>query len=241
VFPQDEHFGTLVALGYLEASGRGVLITRHFHGADLSRHLRLLDEAGVQDACHAAGRWLRKLHGSDASCEQATGMGWADKLDYLTVTYGESLRRDREALAACQCLAEVGPRLGTRKSRPVRLHGDFKPQNMLCDGTRYIGLDIQWRSLGPAIYDLAPFLNHLWLDGHTFGTPNDHSYPARESAFLAGYGCEDNVCAVHWAQLYFALCYLGRYRRQGYLTAAYARWRIGPLVRKLVTQLGEAF
>jgi Ser/Thr protein kinase RdoA (MazF antagonist) len=241
VFPQDAHFGTLVSLGYLEAFGRGVSITRHSPGVDLNRHLRTLGESGVQGACHAAGRWLRRLHDS-APDDGAAGIGLAEKLDYLAVTYGKSLGSDREALAACQYLDKIGSRLDTWRSRLVRLHGDFKPQNMLCDGTRYVGLDIQWRSVGPAIYDLAPFLNHLWLDGHIFGPlRGHHSYPQCESAFLAGYGCEDDVHAMHWAQLYFALCHLGRYRQKGHLAAAYARWRVGPLVKKLVAQLERSF
>lgn len=240
VFPQDEHFGTLVSLGYLEASGRGIMITRHCRGDDLARHLRSLDEAGAQEACRAAGIWLRRLHESDATDVPTRGLDVADKLHYLAATYGAVLHRDRETRTACRYLEQAGSRIDAGRGRDVRQHGDFKPQNMLCDGTRYIGLDIHWRSTGSAVYDLAPFLNHLWLAGRPLGgLLPDRRYRQRESMFLAGYGYEDGAQALRWAQLYFALCHLGAYRRKGRLAASYAGWRIEPLVRELVGQLGE--
>ncbi|KZC39554.1 aminoglycoside phosphotransferase [Rhodanobacter sp. FW510-R12] len=240
VFPQDEHFGTLVSLGYLEAWGRGVMITRHFGGDNLAQHLRSLGEPGARAACRAAGAWLRRLHESGAPDVQTSVLGVADKLDYLVVTYGAVLRRDRETQAACRCLEQTASRIEASGFRFVRQHGDFKPQNMLYDGTRYIGLDIHWQSAGPAVYDLAPFLNHLWLLGRTLGgLPTNRHDRQRESMFLAGYGYEDGARALHWAQLYFALCYLGAYRQKGWLAANYARWRIGPLVRELARRLEE--
>lgn len=241
VFPQDEHFGTLVSLGYLEASGRGIMITRHFGGDDLARHLRSLGEPGAQKACHAAGVWLRRLHESGATEGQTSMLGVADKLDYLAVNYGAVLRRDRETQAAYRCLEQAGSRIDARKFAGVRQHGDFKPQNMLCDGTRYIGLDIHWQSVGSAVYDLAPFLNHLWLVGRTLGgSPAHRHYRQRESMFLAGYGYGDGAQALHWAQLYFALCHLGAYRQKGRLAAGYASWRIRPLARELANEMRAA-
>ncbi|UJM91443.1 aminoglycoside phosphotransferase family protein [Rhodanobacter denitrificans] len=240
VFPQDEHFGTLLSLGYLESAGRGIMVTRHFCGDNLAQHLRSLGEPDAREACRAAGVWLRKLHQSGDPDVQMQMLGVADKLDYLAVTYGAVLRRDRETWTAYRCLEQTGLRMDAREFAGVRQHGDFKPQNMLCDGTRYIGLDIHWQSIGPAVYDLAPFLNHLWLVCRTFGSllTNRH-YLQRESMFLAGYGYGNDPQAVYWAQLYFALCYLGAYRQKGRLAANYARWRIGPLVRELARRLEE--
>lgn len=238
VFPQDEHFGTLVSLGYLEVSGRGIMITRHFGGDSLAQHLRAMNESGAREACHAAGEWLRRLHESGTTAGQTSRLGVTDKLDYLAVAYGAVLHRDREAQTAYRCLEQVGSRIDAREFRVVRQHGDFKPQNMLCDGTRYVGLDIHWQSVGSAVYDLAPFLNHLWLVGRTpGGSPANRHYRQRESMFLAGYGYEDGAQALHWARLYFALCHLGAYRRKGRLAAAYASWRIGPLVRELANEM----
>lgn len=240
VFPQDEHFGTLVSLGYLEYSGRGIMITRHCRGDDLAHYLRSRSESDAQESCHAAGVWLRKLHESNQPGGQPRVLGVADKLDYLAATYGAVLRRNRDTWAAFRCLEQAASSIDTMRCRVVRQHGDFKPQNMLCGGTRYIGLDIHWQSTGPAIYDLAPFLNHLWLASRTLaGLRANRHYRQRESMFLAGYGDGNDTQALHWAQLYFALCHLGGYRQKGRLQASYARWRIGPLVRDLSRQLGE--
>lgn len=242
VFPQDEHYGTLVSLGYVESSERGIMITRHFRGSDLTHYLRSPSAPGAPGACHAAGVWLRKLHDSNQVDQQTQVPGVADKLEYLKDTYGAVLRPDRNLLTACRRLEQAASHTDSRRSRVVRQHGDFKPQNMLCDGIRYIGLDIQWQSIGSAIYDLAPFLNHLWLAGRTLGCSfaNRH-YRHRESMFLAGYGYrdEDDTRAVHWAQLYFALCYVGGYRQKGRLAAGYASWRLGPLIRELSARLAD--
>lgn len=124
--------------------------------------------------------------------------------------------------------------------RPVRIHGDFKPQNMLYDGTRCTGLDTHWMSVGAPLYDLAPFLNHLWLAGvGRRGSPAGSRYLLAEEAFLRGYGTAVSMRALRWVQLYFALCYLGGYRQRGRLGVAYASWRIWPLVKRLEGQLRE--
>lgn len=238
-FPQDEHFGTLASLGYLESSGLGIMITRYFRGNDLAHCLGSMNEDIAREACRAAGIWLRKLHGSGDPDSQAQKPDVTHKLDYLANTYGAVLRRERETWAAFRCLEQAASRINTMRFRVVRQHGDFKPQNMLYDGSRYVGLDIHWQNVGSPIYDLAPFLNHLWLAGRGLGGPRKNlHYRQRESMFLAGYGNGDDAQAVRWAQLYFALCYLGGYRRRGRLRASYANWKVGPLVRELAAQLG---
>lgn len=241
VFPQDEHYGTLVPLGYLESSGQGILITHHFRGGDLAHYVRSLNATGAQEACHAAGFWLRKLHESSDAAVEGRVLGVADKLEYLAATYGAALRGDRKAWAAYQCLEQTGSRIDTRIFPVVRQHGDFKPDNILCDGTRYVGLDIQWQIVGPAVYDLAPFLNSLWLAVRRVGDLriSRHRQQA-ETGFLAGYGSVVDMRALRWAQLYFALCQLGGYRKRGRLVASYANWTVWPLVRKLASQLAEA-
>lgn len=241
VFPCDEHFGILAAQGYLEDSGHGVVVTGYIPGTDLERYMQTLEEPQVQRACEAAGRWLRKLHDVGSACAQSGQIDVADKLEYLGDTYGDWLLRDGNTKSAHQCLEKVAPDLANRIVRVVRLHGDFKAQNMLCDGIRYIGLDIHWRNVGPSIFDLAPFLNHLWLNGRGLRCRvSDHTYQQRQARFLSGYGYEDDPRAVHWAQLYFALCQVGRLRQKGLLSANYANWRMGPLVKKLVAQLEAA-
>jgi len=239
VFPQDKRYGTLVPLDYLESAGNGIVITRYFRGGDLGRRLRSLNASGRREACRSAGIWLRKLHESGDSGMQRGVLGVADKLDYLASTYGDVLGADAETRKAWELLAQEAARADMVAVRSVRLHGDFKPENMLCDGTKYVGLDIDWRNVGAAVYDLAPFLNHLRLAGRVMG----HARADRlltEAEFMAGYGGSVPVRALRWAQLYFALCYLGGHRAHGRLTAIYAHLRVRPLVLDLARRLQEA-
>lgn len=236
-FPADLRYATLEPLGYIESVGSGIVITRLFHGKDLIHYMRKLDTTSVAEACREAGGWLRTLHESGECDAQRRGLDAADKLSYLTNSYGALLRGDSKMWAAYRCLVQEGLRIGTPAFCAVRLHGDFKPENMLCDGRRYVGLDVQWQTAGPAVYDLAPFLNHLWLAGGSPGFPANRHYQQAETAFLAGYGHVDDMRVLRWAQLYFALCQLGGYRKRGHLAASYARWKIWPLVRRLTGQL----
>ena len=239
-FPQDERYGTLVPLDYLEFAGSGIVITRYFSGGDLASRLRSLDAPGRQEACRSAGTWLRKLHESGDSGMQRGALGVADKLDYLASTYGDVLDADAKTRRARELLAQKVASAEVVAVRSVRLHGDFKPENMLCDGTKYVGLDIHWRNVGAAVYDLAPFLNHLRLAGRATGRAHaDRLCELAEAEFMAGYGDSVPVCALRWAQLYFALCYLGGYRAHGRLTAIYAHLRVRPLVLDLARRLQE--
>ncbi|NMW22868.1 phosphotransferase family protein [Rhodanobacter soli] len=236
-FPQDERYGTLVPLDYLESAGNGIVITRYFCGDDLARRLRSLDVSGRREACRSAGIWLRKLHESGDSGMQTGGLGVADKLDYLASTYGDVLDADAKTRKARELLAQEAARAEMVALHSVRLHGDFKPQNMLCDGTKYVGLDIHWGNVGAAVYDIAPFLSHLRLAGRARA---DRLCELAEAEFMAGYGGSVPVCALRWAQLYFVLCYLGGYRAHGRLAAIYAHLRVRPLVLDLARRLQEA-
>jgi hypothetical protein len=238
-FPQDERFGTLVPLGHLEYAGQGIVITRLVPGQELVHYLRTLNAEGMQAACRSSGVWLKKLHESDVQ-EQKKYLGAAEKLEFLADTYGAVLRCDPKIAAACDLLTQEGSKLDATPVFAVRLHGDFKPGNMLFDGIRYVGLDIPWRNIGAAVYDLAPFLNHLWLDGRVMNRSRTRgSYDSLESAFLSGYGNVVDMHALRWVQLYFALCYMGEYRQRGRLGAVYANWKAWPLVRRLSMQVRE--
>jgi hypothetical protein len=239
-FPQDERFGTVVPLGHLEYAGHGILITRFAPGEDLGHYLRTLGAAGVRAACRSSGMWLKKLHQSDVQNERKY-LGAADKVSFLADTYGAVLRRDPKTGAAFELLVREGPKIDAVTVIAVRQHGDFKPDNMLCNGTRYVGLDIPWQYTGAAIYDVAPFLNHLWLEGRVATASRRlRLYDLAESAFLSGYGDIGEMHALRWVQLYFALCYMGACRQRGRLVAGYASRKGWPMVRRLAAQLEAA-
>lgn len=236
-FPQDDRYGTLVPLGHLEYAGHGILITRFTRGDDLGHYLRTLDAAGVTAVCRASGVWLKKLHESDVQNQQKY-LGTADKISFMIDTYGTVLRHDPKIIAACEVLGRESSKIDAVAVIAVRQHGDFKPDNMLYDGTRLVGLDIPWQYTGAAVYDVAPFLNHLWLENR-FATSSRRLrlHDLAESAFLSGYGDIGEMHALRWVQLYFALCYIGVCRKRGGLAASYASWKGWPLVRRLAAQL----
>jgi aminoglycoside phosphotransferase (APT) family kinase protein len=235
-FPQDAQFGTLVPLGHFEYEGRGIVVTRLAPGHDLMRYVRRLDARQTQAVFHSAGAWLKKLHASDLQ-DRNTQLGVADKISTLHDRYRAVLQGDPKTLAACDLFDREACRVDAIAVAAVRQHGDFKPGNILFDGTRYIGLDIHWGCVGAAVYDLAPFLNHLWFDfGPMTSSHRSRLHVVSEAAFLSGYGGAIDMRALRWAQLYFALCYMGGYRKRGPLAAIYAKWKIWPLIRKLMTQ-----
>jgi hypothetical protein len=45
------------------------------------------------------------------------------------------------------------------------------------------------------------------------------------------------LAALRWAQLYFMLCYLGRYRSAGVVSSAYAQYKVAPLLGRLSKEL----
>lgn len=239
VFPQDDQYGTLVPLAHLVSGGRGVVITRFAAGVDFMRHIRTLDTAGVLSACRSAGIWLKKLHEGDVQVQQKY-VGATEKIAFLKDRYGAALIGDPTTDLAFAQLVDQAARIDSAPVYAVRHHGDFKPDNLLCDGTRFIGLDIHWRSLGSVAYDLAPFLNHFWIDGRGLNGPTTGQlYDTAESAFLSAYGNPGDMHILRWVQLYFALCYMGEYRQRGRLAAIYGKWKARPLVQQLAMQVRD--
>jgi aminoglycoside phosphotransferase (APT) family kinase protein len=235
-FPQDDQFGTLVPLGYLELDGSGAIITQKFDGVDMVRYASSLDSGQTRGLFRPAGLLLRKLHDSCPSGSQLQSLGVEDKLDYLAQTYGVELRGDAAMRAVYGKFEEEAARLSALSLRATWGHGDFKPENILCDGHKYIILDTQLGYYGAFVYDLASFLNHLLIASHRSRRPAlRHRYDQAREEFLAGYGAINDYeqAALRWSQLYFMLCSWGRYRRRSRLSAIFANWSIRPLAQKL--------
>ncbi len=62
-------------------------------------------------------------------------------------------------------LEEEAERVDAFPLRATWSHGDFKPENVLCDGHKYVILDTQLEGSAAFVYDLASFLDHLLLAG----------------------------------------------------------------------------
>ena len=237
-FQQSDQYGTLIPVAYLEEFG--ILVTRRFDGYNMMRHLHQPRHPGLMERCHDAGTWLRRLH--DA-CPQ----GYADasldvdgRINYLEQTYGILLAHNRIAHIAYKRLIGVGSELKTSLFRGTWSHGDFKPENLLYDGYKYVGIDTMLKNRGAVLYDIASFLDHLLLDGRTLR----HRYVQRSfeqavDKFVVGYcGLDDSDrYAIRWLQMYFMLCYWGRSQGRSRLRALYGNWQILPLLREIELQL----
>lgn len=235
VFPQNDHYGTLDPLGYLEFDGSGVLVTRAFQGHNLSHHARALDAEGLRRMYHAAGTLLRILHDCSPKAGETSTLDAAARVDSLVQIYGASLGGNPSIRAAFAVLQRQAPRVGAISLRSAWSHGDFKPGNVLYDGHRSVVLDTQLEHCSAIVYDVASFLNHLLLAKH-------RSHLQFEQTFLAGYGDfdEQQIAALRWAQLYFMLCYWARDHQRSALVALRARITMIPSIKLLAEQCDGA-
>lgn len=239
-FPQDDRFGTLVPLGYLEEDGQCAIITRKFHGVDMLRYASRRSANQTKTLFRDAGVLLRKLHDCCPRGYEAKLLGVCEKVDFLTQTHGAELRRDAAMQRICGQFKEEAERLSALSLRATWGHGDFKPENILCGGHKYIILDTRLGNYGAFVYDLASFLNHLLIASRSSGIRAIHlRYDQAKEEFLAGYGGlnHEERGSLRWAQLYFMLCSWGRYRQRSPLAAIYANWKRRPLVQELAAQL----
>ncbi len=239
-FPQDEEFATLEPLGFIETPDASIMLTRWVAGDQLDRYARALKIPQLALVFEQAGTWLRKFHRVDGGALRDGLLGVGEKLTDIETTYGRVLGRYSDSCKAYAMLKATAADIEVRTSNRVHLHGDFKPENLLYDGRRCTGIDISWRITAAPVFDLAPFLNHLWLSGLGRGAGTRKArYVVAERAFLRGYGWAGDGYTLRWAQLYFALCYLARYRQHGTRASIYARFVLGPLVRKVARNLSE--
>lgn len=238
VFVQDDQNGTVLPLGWFE----GIMVTRWFVGPDLGHYARTLDAEKALDAYSCAGAWLRRLHDSNPEGYGCQVVDVVDKLDNLGGGYGRLLHGSRGARTSWEVLQHHAVNVGRGPVRSTWSHGDFKPENLLCDGHRYVGLDIHLQFNAPIVFDIASFLDHAWLSSQARASTNGlRDFRLLEQSFLHGYGelGEQEGLALHWAELYFALSYLGRSWQRGPLRSWYASRRLRPLVQILAQQLRE--
>lgn len=243
VLAVEKGLGTLAPLACLETGGRAIMVTRWFEGEDAIRCARSMDSAGLAVVYQSAGTLLRKLHDANANAGLRAPLDIEPKVAYLLERYGPRLEKSRAAAHALDVLRGSAPQVATAELQWSRTHGDFKPENILCDGHTVVILDTTLGVRGAVVYDIASFLDHVLLAGEAFGNREIRDHYARlERALLAGYGSLNpgEMAALRWAQLYFMLCYFGRHRSGGIFSAIYADCRIAPLLARLVLGLEQS-
>jgi hypothetical protein len=178
------------------------LLTEEFPGEKLSRAIaRARGVAGVRSAdavaalCGRVGRWLALFQALVPPPRPVALV--ADLLAYserrlrlLT----DARPREFRTLAAplLRRLATVAGDVGASDLRGVARHNDFRPDNIMTDGTRIAVLDFTGFTTGPALYDFVKFW--MKLDDLAFGVSYRRSVvSAWKRAFAEGYGVRPDL------------------------------------------------
>jgi hypothetical protein len=117
---------------------------------------------GVEALANRAGRWLRRLHTVDAAPPAPLPID--SLMREIDATAAEAGVAERPAVRRGRDdLVESLPRIERTPVPMARVHGDFKPENVLLSEARTVGLDFSLRFVGPGVRDLANFAAHLLL------------------------------------------------------------------------------
>lgn len=237
-FPQSDEYGTLIPVALIDEFG--ILVTRQFGGHNLTSHLRQSRDPTPTECGHNAGMWLRKLHDACPQGYDQHSLEVEERVNYLECTYGVLIARERGARIAYERLVEAGNELKAALFRSTWGHGDFKPENLLFDGHKYVGIDTLLGHRSAVLYDIASFLDHLLLVGRTIWRRDARGMiGGAEAEFLRGYGdlARADLRAIRWLQLYFMLCYWARSQGRGRIRAMYGNQQMLPLLREAGVQL----
>ena len=238
-YPQDSRLKVATPVDFMVEDSCAILVTRFYSGDTAARYIRTRDPQRVAQLYRTAGAWLRRLHDCSPAKPAHGQLGVADKLGYVRTNFGSAMLRDRVLRDGYAALERCATGLSAIKLPFARQHGDCKPENFIYDGTCMVGLDVQWEIVGATVYDVAQFLDNAWLSALPALrlSVGPGAYPAAEAAFLQGYGEAHGMPGLRWAQLYFALCYLGRCHQRRWLARAYARREVCPLAKWLTNQV----
>jgi thiamine kinase-like enzyme len=166
-------------------------------------HLLLLESvAGVtlsaftqrENAFFRLGKALRKLHGIDApsSTPRSTRLT-PEALTQATATISQA-RPDVADLVHRLCTKLVAQ---YEHGKPVFLHGDVHPKNILLNDDQLFLLDLDQAAIGSAEVDLGSVIAGLYCDACT-GTRTWHEASSLQHALLSGYGSTQDSNALRW-------------------------------------------
>lgn len=174
----------------------GIVVSRWVEGETMGALVRRPGAAAPVAAC---GRWLRAFHrplpARPVSARRVL-------LQRLAAARAEPIRPgpEREAwLRAAEALAQRIGAMSPGWCWPVRIHGDFLPQNLILSGRSPVGVDLCWVRAGSRHLDLARMTIHLLLLPRQRGLPSDYDGAALRHLFLRAYGLRGGR-ARHWLE-----------------------------------------
>jgi tRNA A-37 threonylcarbamoyl transferase component Bud32 len=175
------------------------------------------------------GTWLHYFHEAFKVPDKL--LDTKEKIDSLMST---SLYRDNKKTfrRAIDLLYQSAPAMAAQGFSASRLHGDYKPENVLVSGKRVVGIDIHLEFENVVYYDVAAFLNRLELN---FCGPWLWRLSVQRKkfieAFVDAYGHPGSESqGLEWLRLYSILSLWATHSEKGmsilkkmYLNTAYKR------------------
>jgi tRNA A-37 threonylcarbamoyl transferase component Bud32 len=155
-----------------------------------------------------AGEWLSAFHRAERLPPQALDV--EEKRTFLDgmgdwKPAGNAVFREAAAM-----LRGAARAAGSAVLPHSWIHGDFKLDNLLFDGGRMTGIDVQLRHSNAVVYDVGSFLNHMEMC--CLDPRNPWRIPHRDrlvAGFLRGYQRDAQPLAalpLAWCRLYQLLC-----------------------------------
>lgn len=181
----------------------GILLMEWVEGRNFDHFTNriLVGRQQLQDLGRGIGQMLRAIHKFEPSGSTPLPVDriCSEHRDNMSILDQAWRTRLEPAITTLEALAES---VGTIHITQARIHGDFKPSNIIIESSRLVCIDGQFRYVGPILYDLAQFVSHCALSLYIPRHPQGHrpSEVVRD-ALLASYDQEmssSTVLALNW-------------------------------------------
>src|SRR5690606_3679740 len=187
---------------------RAVVVTEWVNGTAMTDLLRSprCSTAAAKQLASSAGVWLRRFHA--AHCVAPMALDIEHKLEQLESLLESPVGSRSDFRHGLDALRRRAPEAGAQVLPCSWLHGDFKPDNLLCDDGVIVGIDVRARNANSGLYDIAYFINHLHL---LACQPRSWRWAvasgAVQRAFMSSYFADDDWprLPLLWLRLYLLL------------------------------------
>lgn len=194
----------------------------------------LMQNACSRKAVRLAGKWLRQFHVTDYILPRAFYS--CNKLRWLNILVQSTLlwlpEKDHGPyMKSVQDVASLTSSIPWIY-RPVYLHGDISPSNLLITDKGVVGIDLLGCNLGMCWREVARMTVHLDITSYSSGQCHEHACLLRQE-FLAGYGATTRQ-DIRRLSLFESLELLRRWRAEA--RSERPRLRRVRLLRELLEQ-----
>lgn len=162
----------------------------------------------AEELAARAGHWLSAFHRLGRLAPQPLDV--EEKRGVFDAMSGWKPARNRIFRDAAALLSATAQAAASEPVTHSWIHGDFKLDNLLYDGARMTGIDVQLRHSNAVVYDVGSFLNHMEMC--CLDPRNPWRIPDRDrlvARFLEGYSRalpRPPALALAWCRLYQLLC-----------------------------------